>query len=53
MHIEGMDLKWDNRRNNGMGGWMFYPHVDEEAAHKAQLDNFSAGLHAKDRTNEH
>lgn len=52
MTLGDFDYEWDDRLNNGMGGWRMFPHVDEEAAHKAQLNNFSAGLHSKDRTNE-
>lgn len=41
---DGYDLVWDERRNNGCGGFIYYEHHDEDAEHKALVNDFNAGL---------
>ena len=53
MTVNGMDWRWNPERNYGAGGWdVFEAHNDEEENERL-LNDFSRGLHDKDKGNVH
>ena len=45
MTYDGMEREWDERRNNGMGGWRSEPKEEPKKARDA--DDFLAALNKK------
>ena len=41
---------WNDARNNGMGGFDYFPAADIQTERQDILNNFIAGMHAKDKS---